>query len=393
MSVLIGSESSRTTGIGRPRAEWLSRQAEFTDRLTALHTRIADLLAIDRAPSSRPDQPALRAELIADLSEQCARRLQVVSGSDTDTEQQLCDLLMQLQQLAMDWYLFETAVRSQRLADCATSLNRLRAMPSTTALIDNACHELVFRLGFHRAVLSTADASGWTPLILLDRAEVTARAWFAAWQNQTVPFMAATPEAVALSERRPALIQDTADAPVYRPLIVQAGQSRSYVVAPLVRGTEVMGFLHADHHLDGARVDEADRDMLWAFADGFSHIYQRTALMETLGEHRESIRDLFIGTVDQIDELCEMSVEAGAALGDDRVEDGQGGTPRDRARVELTDRESEVLHLMVTGASNNQIADRLVITEGTVKSHVKHILRKYGAVNRAQAIAWALQGA
>jgi len=35
--------------------------------------------------------------------------------------------------------------------------------------------------------------------------------------------------------------------------------------------------------------------------------------------------------------------------------------------------------------------DRLVITEGTVKSHVKHILRKYGAVNRSQAIAWALK--
>lgn len=59
--------------------------------------------------------------------------------------------------------------------------------------------------------------------------------------------------------------------------------------------------------------------------------------------------------------------------------------------MELTERETEVFDLMVTGASNHTIADRLVITEGTVKSHVKHILRKYGAVNRAQAIAWALR--
>ncbi|ORB76723.1 response regulator transcription factor [Mycobacterium timonense] len=58
--------------------------------------------------------------------------------------------------------------------------------------------------------------------------------------------------------------------------------------------------------------------------------------------------------------------------------------------MELSEREAEVFDLMVTGASNQHIADRLVITEGTVKSHVKHILRKYGAVNRAQAIAWAL---
>ena len=63
-----------------------------------------------------------------------------------------------------------------------------------------------------------------------------------------------------------------------------------------------------------------------------------------------------------------------------------------KGRVELTEREAEVFELMVTGASNQDIADRLVITEGTVKSHVKHILRKYGAVNRAQAIAWALKG-
>ena len=62
-----------------------------------------------------------------------------------------------------------------------------------------------------------------------------------------------------------------------------------------------------------------------------------------------------------------------------------------QAPVELTEREAEVFELMVTGATNQAIADRLVITEGTVKSHVKHILRKYGAVNRAQAIAWALR--
>jgi DNA-binding NarL/FixJ family response regulator len=54
---------------------------------------------------------------------------------------------------------------------------------------------------------------------------------------------------------------------------------------------------------------------------------------------------------------------------------------------ELTPRELEVLELMVSGARNQKIAEQLVITVGTVKSHVKHILRKLGAVNRSQAIA------
>ncbi|WP_445277938.1 LuxR C-terminal-related transcriptional regulator, partial [Streptomyces sp. DSM 41033] len=152
-----------------------------------------------------------------------------------------------------------------------------------------------------------------------------------------------------------------------------------YVVAPLVHGSDVMGFLHIDHYPETTRVDEADRDVLWAFADGFSHIYQRAALMENLRQQRDNIRDLLINTVDQIDDLCDLGIDAAAwsnddwASGDDLDAAPGGHAPH---RVELTERESEVLRLMVTGASNHEIADQLVITEGTVKSHVKHILRK-----------------
>ena len=53
----------------------------------------------------------------------------------------------------------------------------------------------------------------------------------------------------------------------------------------------------------------------------------------------------------------------------------------------LTPREREVIALLVTGQTNSAIADRLVISEGTVKSHVKQILRKLGAVNRSEVIA------
>ncbi|MET8427923.1 LuxR C-terminal-related transcriptional regulator [Nocardia sp. NPDC004860] len=53
----------------------------------------------------------------------------------------------------------------------------------------------------------------------------------------------------------------------------------------------------------------------------------------------------------------------------------------------LTGREIEVLRLILTGASNSAIADELVITVDTVKSHVKRVLRKLGATNRGELIA------
>jgi LuxR family transcriptional regulator, regulator of acetate metabolism len=53
------------------------------------------------------------------------------------------------------------------------------------------------------------------------------------------------------------------------------------------------------------------------------------------------------------------------------------------ANSELTRREIDVLWLMATGETNAGIAARLIISEGTVKSHVKHLLRKLGAANRA----------
>jgi ATP/maltotriose-dependent transcriptional regulator MalT len=55
----------------------------------------------------------------------------------------------------------------------------------------------------------------------------------------------------------------------------------------------------------------------------------------------------------------------------------------------LTERESDVLNLIATGASNRDIADKLVITERTVKSHITEIFSKLGVDSRTQAAARA----
>jgi DNA-binding NarL/FixJ family response regulator len=55
----------------------------------------------------------------------------------------------------------------------------------------------------------------------------------------------------------------------------------------------------------------------------------------------------------------------------------------------LSDREREVLSLLSEGLRNREIADRLVISEWTVKSHVRHVLDKLHFRNRAEAAAFA----
>ena len=64
-------------------------------------------------------------------------------------------------------------------------------------------------------------------------------------------------------------------------------------------------------------------------------------------------------------------------------------TPEESIPDGLTPREAEVMSLIAAGLSNAEIADRLVITEATVKSHVNHLFGKTGVRDRAQAVAYA----
>ena len=57
----------------------------------------------------------------------------------------------------------------------------------------------------------------------------------------------------------------------------------------------------------------------------------------------------------------------------------------------LSPRELDVLRLLPRGMTNQQIARELVVSEPTVATHVRHILQKTGAANRAEAAAYAVR--
>jgi len=57
----------------------------------------------------------------------------------------------------------------------------------------------------------------------------------------------------------------------------------------------------------------------------------------------------------------------------------------------LSDREMEVLVLVVEGKSNKEIANSLGISHQTVKNHITSILRKFGVEDRTQAVVYALK--
>ena len=71
----------------------------------------------------------------------------------------------------------------------------------------------------------------------------------------------------------------------------------------------------------------------------------------------------------------------------------EGSRPKDPNEAGLTEQESRILDQIAVGKSNKLIARELSITEGTVKVHVKHLLKKLNLKSRVEAAVWAVEKA
>jgi DNA-binding CsgD family transcriptional regulator len=149
---------------------------------------------------------------------------------------------------------------------------------------------------------------------------------------------------------------------------------RAYVIAPLVADPETIGLVHAD---DGDReLDELDREVVREFAIGLSGVLERAVLRHTLELHSAELSaasQWMTGAVRRLDDIAGGSASEAIVAAESR------------ALESLTAREMEILRLLARGLTNRQIAQQLLVREGTVKYHVKNVLRKLGAAGRADA--------
>jgi LuxR family transcriptional regulator, regulator of acetate metabolism len=155
-------------------------------------------------------------------------------------------------------------------------------------------------------------------------------------------------------------------------VLAQALGWSSYAVAAIVVESEVVGLMHADAAASERAVDDVDRELLTLACTGLGEVFHRAVLRETLQRHRAELQSAVSWLSGQLRAPTAESV---------------GGGDGAEAVRSLTAREREILVLMARGQTNGQIATALAVREGTVKYHVKNVLRKLGARSRADAVA------
>jgi DNA-binding CsgD family transcriptional regulator len=264
--------------------------------------------------------------------------------------------------------------RSRRLSAIARSITRLRAVSSVDALIRQTCAELTGPLAFRCASYSIIDSGGYSVRRVHPGDSMR--------QQDSAIHRLSPAELRCVQARRPTVVDGTS---MPADSMARLLGATNYVVAPVIIRSEVAGLIHAARALPWT-VDAVDAKLLDVIASAFAVVHQREARTDRMQRQRKAIFDAARQLVTDAETLTGADIDLD--IGDESASRPEtAAPPRAALRELLTPREAEVLNLIVVGASNNEIADQLVITVETVKSHVKKVLRKLGAVNRAEAIS------
>jgi LuxR family transcriptional regulator, regulator of acetate metabolism len=305
-------------------------------------------------------------------------------GGDATAWQQAVDLHEQAGRLVRE----RLAGRLAAWERVHTSVRRLADLGPPSELIDRAPAEAAAAVPLARVVLSQVeDGHLVASSVHIDDDREQAAATLAILRQEPVVLDYPLIESDAFRRRRALFVEDADRDPRGRSANADVVGWGAYVTAPVVLEGRVVAFFHGDRAAADPPLGPWDRDTLELFAQGFAQCFERAVLRRRLRTQREEMRRVAswadARTSDLSDRAISLSVDrdragdAGAASGSPVASPG--------IQELLTRREIEVLERMVAGGTNADIARALVISEGTVKFHVKNILRKMHAGNRAQA--------
>lgn len=283
-------------------------------------------------------------------------------------------------------------------AKLAIALERLATAPSSGEMSRHAPAELREACGFTRVMISSARGSRWLPDTMRpeDHADPDAEEFdrFAQDGNE-IPLARSMLETEMVRHRVAVIVEDAETDPrTYKPL-VRVTQSRSYIAAPITTNRRVTGFLHADRLGQHSQVTAGDLHSIEWFAAEFSVIFECAVLRERIDDQRARMSEIWGQVTADLTTLIDQPLGLPAtpqepAPAHEEAPD-QVTALRTTAPQKLTRREQEVLTLLVAGATNRAIAQELVVSDETVKSHVSNILRKLRVTTRSQAVARHLQ--
>lgn len=279
----------------------------------------------------------------------------------------------------------------ESLRGIRASLAGLREMDVVAQMFEAAAQSAVRRCGFDRAILFAVSGS---ELVAQSSYFGSDAAWAAralavgqqpSGRPQLGDFIV---ETEMVRRRAAALVLDAQSDPHTPRALVEETGTRSYVAAPIVCADRVVAFIHADHYFKATDVDEVDREVLATFALGLGLVLDGLVARR----HMERLQTRLRGLARDVDTVAAGATTMDLNLVSLSTHGGGTATPEHRVHPPaggsvLSPREREVLDLLVTGATNATIARRLFIAESTAKAHVRHILKKLNATNRAEAVA------
>ena len=275
------------------------------------------------------------------------------------------------------------------------ALGGLRALASVASLAERA-PVAAYRMGFSRILFSRIRDGSWFPCSACagedeEFAETMVRVGLANPRRLNGPLL----ESEMVRRGVPILVRNPQSNPRVHPELVAVTNTLAYVAAPVLAWGRPIGLLHADRSTERPGVHEVDRDVLGMFAEGLGVAFERNLMMERLqamrraaDEHLRAANALADDFTLEVMELAGPAATPVEGLLKEQDPPRPTTTGYDRGQLgALTARETDVLRALAAGKTNAQIALSLFVAEGTVKSHVKHILRKLGAANRTDAVA------